>query len=63
VTPVYISTVISIIAFGDDLTPLQKNPAFEYRVNNSTVQVRSACKGYIENIRLYDNFSDYEVWI
>jgi hypothetical protein len=63
VMPVDISTVTSIIAFGDDLTPLQKNPAFEYRVNNSTVQVRSACKGYVEEIRLNDNFPDYEVWI
>ena len=63
VTPVDISTVTSIIAFGADLTPAQKNPAFEYRVNNPTVQVRSACKGYIEEIRLNDNFPDYEVWI
>jgi hypothetical protein len=63
VLPVDISTVTSIIAFGADLTPAQKNPAFEYRVNNSTVQVRSACKGYIEEIRLNDNFPDYEVWI
>jgi hypothetical protein len=62
-TPVDISTVTSIIAFGDDLTPLQKNPAFEYRLNSSIVQVRSACKGYIEEIRLNDNFPDYEVWI
>jgi len=63
VTPVDISTVTSIIVFGADLTPAQKNPAFEYRVNNSTVQVRSACKGYIEEIRLNENFPDYEVWI
>ena len=63
VTPVDISAVTSIIAFGDDLTPYQKNPAFEYRVNNSDVQVRSTCKGYIEDIRLNDNFPDYEVWI
>lgn len=63
VTPVEISTVTSMIAFGYDLTPNQKNPAFEYRVNNSTVQVRSACKGYIEDIRLNDNTPDYEVWI
>jgi hypothetical protein len=63
VTPVDISTVTSIIAFGSDLTPLQKNPAFEYRINNSSVQVRSVCKGYIEEIILNDNFPDYEVWI
>jgi hypothetical protein len=63
VTPVDISTVTSIIAFGADLTPSQKNPAFEYRVNNSTVQVRSVCKGYVERIMLNDNFPDYEVWI
>ncbi|MCX6334753.1 MAG: hypothetical protein NT092_10705 [Bacteroidia bacterium] len=63
VLPVDISTVTSIIAFGADLTPVQKNPAFEYIVNNSTVQVRSVCKGYIEEIRLNDNFPDYEVWI
>jgi hypothetical protein len=63
VTPVDISTVTSIIAFGADLTPVQKNPAFEYRVNSSGVQVRSVCKGYIEEIRLNDNFPDYEVWI
>jgi len=63
VTPVEISTVTSIIAFGYDLTPVQKNPAFEYRVNNSTVQVRAACKGYIEDIRFNDNTPDYEVWI
>lgn len=63
VTPVDISTVVSIIAFGDDLTPLQKNPAFEYILNNSSAQVRSVSKGYIEEIRLNDNFNDYEVWI
>ncbi len=63
VTPVDISTVTSIIAFGEDLTSIQKNPAFEYRLNNSNVQVRSACKGYIEEIMLNDNFPDYEVWI
>ncbi len=63
VTPVDISTVTSIIAFGADLTPAQKNPAFEYRVNNSTVEVRSVCKGYVERIMLNDNFPDYEVWI
>lgn len=27
------------------------------------MQVRSACKGYIEDIRLNDNTPDYEVWI
>jgi hypothetical protein len=63
VTPVDISTVTSAIVFGADLTPLQKNPAFEYIVNNSAVQVRSVCAGYIEDIRLNDNFPDYEVWI
>jgi hypothetical protein len=63
VTPVDISSVMSIIAFGADLTPVQKNPAFEYIVNNSSGQVRSVCKGYIEEIRLNDNFPDYEVWI
>jgi len=62
-TPVDISTVTSIIAFGDVLSVTQKNPAFEYRVNNSAVQVRSSCKGYIERIFLNDNFPDYEVWI
>jgi len=63
VTPVDISSVSSAIVFGADLTIVQKNPAFEYIVDNSTVQVRSACNGYIEDIRLNDNFPDYEVWI
>lgn len=63
VTPVDISTVNSMIAFGDNLTPTQKNPAFEYLVNNSNVQVKSVCQGYIEEIRLNDNFPDYEVWV
>lgn len=63
VTPVDIPAVTSMIAFGADLTPVQKNPAFEYIVNNSDVQVRSVCKGYIEDIRSNDNFPDYEVWI
>lgn len=63
VTPVDISSIISIIAFGADLSSVQKNPAFEYIVNNSSGQVRSVCKGYIEEIRLNDNFPDYEVWI
>ncbi|MGI6048284.1 MAG: M23 family metallopeptidase [Petrimonas sp.] len=63
ITPVNISTVNSIIAFGDDLTPTQKNPAFEYIVNNSNVQVRASCQGYIEEIRLNDNFPDYEVFV
>jgi hypothetical protein len=63
VTPVDISTISSYIAFGADLSLIQKNPAFEYKVNNSGVQVRSVCKGYVENIFLNDNFPDYEVWI
>lgn len=63
VTPVDISTVTSFIAFGADLSAEQKNPAFEYYVNNSSVPVKSACSGYIEDIRLNDNFPDYEVWI
>jgi len=63
VTPVDITTVNSIIAFGADLTPTQKNPAFEYYVNNSDVQVRSVCRGQVENIMLNENFPDYEVWV
>jgi hypothetical protein len=63
VTPVDISSVTSMIAFGADLSLVQKNPAFEYIVNNSSGEVRSVCKGYIEDIRLNDNFPDYEVWI
>lgn len=63
VTPVDIATVTSIIAFGADLTPSQKNPAFEYYVSNSDVQVRSVCQGEVENIMVNSNFPDYEVWI
>ena len=63
VTPVDIATVTSIIAFGADLTPSQKNPAFEYYVSNSDVQVRSVCQGEVENIMLNSNFPDYEVWV
>ncbi len=63
VTTVDISTVTSIIPFGADLTPTQKNPAFEYIVNNPAVQVRSVCKGYVEEIMLNNNFPDYEMWI
>jgi hypothetical protein len=63
VTPVDISTVTSFIAFGADLSAEQKNPAFEYYVNNSSVLVRSSCSGYVEDVRLNDNFPDYEVWI
>ncbi|HNR40982.1 MAG TPA: peptidoglycan DD-metalloendopeptidase family protein [Bacteroidales bacterium] len=63
VTPVDITTVTHIIPFGADLSPQQKNPAFEYYVSNSSVQVRSVCAGYVEDIRLNDNFPDYEVWI
>jgi hypothetical protein len=63
VTPVDIASVNSIIVFGADLSPNQKNPAFEYYVNNSDVQVRSVCQGEIENIMLNDNFPDYEVWV
>jgi len=63
VTPVDITTVRHIIPFGADLRPGQKNPAFEYYVNGSSVEVRSVCAGYVEDIRLNDNFPDYEVWI
>ncbi len=63
VTPVDISTVTFIIAFGDDLTPIQKNPAFEYIVNDSDVQVRASCGGIVDTVFLNDNFPDYEVWI
>jgi hypothetical protein len=62
-TPVDIATVTSIIAFGADLTLSQKNPAFEYYVNSSDVQVRSVCQGEVENIMVNDNFPDYEVWV
>lgn len=63
VTPVDISTVVRIIPFGADLSPVQKNPAFEYYVNDTSVPVRSVCAGYVDNIMLNDNFPDYEVWI
>jgi len=63
VTPVDISTVMFIIAFGDDLTPDQKNPCFEYIVNDAAVQVRASCAGIVDNIFLNDGFPDYEVWI
>jgi hypothetical protein len=63
VTPVDISTVTSIIAFGADLSGTQKNPAFEYYVNYNNVQVRSVCPGTVENIMMNDNFPDYEVWV
>ena len=63
VTPVDLSTVTSRIAFGADLTESQKNPAFEYYVNNSSVAVSSVCQGIVENIMLNDNFPDYEIWI
>ncbi|MCK4445536.1 MAG: peptidoglycan DD-metalloendopeptidase family protein [Candidatus Marinimicrobia bacterium] len=61
ITPVDISSVTSIIAFGDDLGPDRKNPAFEYYLNNSGVQVRASCKGIVENVVLNDNFPDYEI--
>ena len=63
ITPVDISNVTSVIVFGADLTSVQKNPAFEYYVNSSDVPVRAVCKGYIEDIRMNDNFPDYEIWI
>jgi len=63
VTPVDINTVTSMIPFGADLSNTQKNPAFEYVVNSASVEVRSSCGGYIEDIRLNDNFPDYEIWI
>src|SRR5512145_1418299 len=62
-TPVDIATVTSMIPFGADLTITQKNPAFEYVVNSSGVQVRASCGGYVEDVRLNDNFPDYEIWI
>jgi hypothetical protein len=63
VTPVDISQVTHIIVFGADLSAHQKNPAFEYYLSNSGAEVRSVCKGNVENIFMNDNFPDYEVWI
>ncbi len=63
VTPVDISTVMFIIAFGDDLRPDQKNPCFEYIVNDAAVQIRASCAGIVDNIFLNDGFPDYEIWI
>ncbi|HER08323.1 MAG TPA: hypothetical protein ENO20_05365 [Bacteroides sp.] len=63
VTPVDIATVNHIIVFGADLTPSQKNPAFEYYVNGPDVQVVASCGGYIDHIFQNEYFDDHEVWV
>jgi len=63
VTPVDLSTVTSFIAFGDDLTPDQKNPCFEYYVNASDVQVCSNAPGKVDECFLDENFPDYEMYV
>ncbi len=62
-TPVEITSVTSFIPFGADLSAVQKNPAFEYRLTSAEVQVRSVCSGYIDRIMMNDNFPDYEIWV
>jgi hypothetical protein len=63
VTPVDIATVTSIFPFGADLSPGRKNPAFEYSVNGSDVQVRAVCGGAVGGMFLNDGFADYELWM
>ncbi len=63
IAPVDISTIVSVIQFGADLTPTQKNPAFEYVVNSADVNVVASCGGVVEKVALNDVFADYEVWV
>ena len=63
VPPVEISAVTSFIPFGADLTPTQKNPAFEYFVRDGNEPVRASTAGYVDRVFLNDNFPDYEIWI
>ncbi|MEX0274343.1 MAG: hypothetical protein AB3N16_08200 [Flavobacteriaceae bacterium] len=61
--PIEMSAVTSFIAFGEELTPQQKNPALEYVANTSSLPVRAVCSGYIEKIVLNQHIADYEIRI
>ena len=55
--------VTHVILFGEDLTATQKNPAFEYIVDNANEEVISCSNGFVEKIIRNTAFSDYEIHI
>lgn len=63
VVPIDLSKITHVIAFGEDLSVTQKNPAFEYVVDNASENVISCMDGYINNIIENTSFSDVEIHI
>lgn len=63
ITPIDINSVAHVIPFGEDLSAAQKNPAFEYIVDNANEEVKSCSSGYVDKIIENDGFSDFEIHI
>ncbi|WP_130285375.1 hypothetical protein [Aquimarina brevivitae] len=59
IPPVALGHVDTIIPFGADLTPSQKNPAIEYFTNQAAVSVQSVSEGVVVDIRNNPNIDDY----
>jgi len=63
VVPIDLSSVTHSIPFGEELSATQKNPAFEYIVDNTNEPVVSCLDGYIDNIIENTSFSDVEIHV
>ncbi len=61
--PIATEQILSIIPFGEDLTPNQKNPAFEYIVSNADVSVITSLSGTVDKILNNSEFEDKEIRI
>ena len=63
IAPVAIDQTVAIIPFGQDLTPSQKNPAFEYILSNEDAEVVACAKGVVTKIIDNQGIADLEVHI
>ena len=63
IVPVAIDQTVAIIPFGEDLTPNQKNPAFEYILNSDTIEVIASANGVVTKILNNQGVADFEIHI
>lgn len=63
IVPVAIDQTVAIIPFGQDLTPVQKNPAFEYILSNEDAEVVACTKGVVTKVMDNQGIADFEVHI
>lgn len=63
IPPVNLTNLNVVLIFGEELSPDQKNPAFEYIMSDPTDLVMATSSGRVETILLNNNVSDYEIRI